>query len=400
MSNFSIKVISPVVVAAIATTTAFFFNAETVSAADFHIKANISGLADGSHILLKPLSHEPGQPVLASATSQDGSFSLDASFPETICALISIEGSYGSIPLMLDSDNISINAKADSTDTGNGFFYSFHDLMIQGSPLSLELRQHLAVKDSLNAIRDSFSKRYKDVIDSYSKAYSEKDSAGMASIKQSEKYLNMREENDKFFNLVSQSYDSLFDKTKNSALGPVLILYLTTYLSPDMRDNYTQLSEEAKQSFHGKQIFAELWPAGSVGQKAHDFTVNDNNGNNISLQQLLDGHKYLLIDFWASWCGPCRREIPNLKSLYDSYAKKGFQIVSISIDKNKEAWEKALEEEQLSWPNFLSNEVADLYKVKAVPTMYLLDSEGNITAEGENARGEKLKNLLQNLFEN
>ena len=107
--------------------------------------------------------------------------------------------------------------------------------------------------------------------------------------------------------------------------------------------------------------------------------------------------KYILIDFWASWCAPCRKEIPNIKKQYAKYADKGFEVISISIDKKKADWEKALKEEQLKWPNFLDETgVAQLYKVRAVPTMYLIDAEGRMV--GENMRGEALAAKLAELF--
>ena len=113
---------------------------------------------------------------------------------------------------------------------------------------------------------------------------------------------------------------------------------------------------------------------------------------------LVERKKYLLIDFWASWCNPCRKEIPNLKKLYAQYSEKGFEIVSISIDKKKEEWEKALKEEQLAWPNFLDETgVASLYKVRLVPTTYLIDSEGVMI--GENILGEELTNRLKELLQ-
>ena len=105
-----------------------------------------------------------------------------------------------------------------------------------------------------------------------------------------------------------------------------------------------------------------------------------------------------MIDFWASWCNPCRKEIPNLKKLYAQYSGKGFEIVSISIDQKKADWEKALKEEGLPWPNFLDETgVAALYKVKFVPTMYLINADGVMV--GENLRGEDLAEKLKELFQ-
>lgn len=88
-----------------------------------------------------------------------------------------------------------------------------------------------------------------------------------------------------------------------------------------------------------------------------------------------------------------------MKNQYALYKDKGLQVVSISIDRNAAAWKKAVKEENLQWPNFLSPQVADNYKVKAVPTMYLLDAQGKVIAENEDARGEKLAKKLKDLFQ-
>ena len=112
---------------------------------------------------------------------------------------------------------------------------------------------------------------------------------------------------------------------------------------------------------------------------------------------MCEGKQYILIDFWASWCAPCRKEIPTLKRLYAEYAEKGFEIVSISIDKKEADWSKALEDEQMPWINYMDNNgIAKLYKVKSVPTMYLIDQNGVLIAE--NLRGEALVEKMAEIF--
>ena len=171
-----------------------------------------------------------------------------------------------------------------------------------------------------------------------------------------------------------------------------------SYLTPDQRGIYEQFSDAAKNSYYGKKVKNELYPVGNIGQAVPNFTVKDEQGKTHTLKSLLQGKKYLVLDFWASWCAPCRREIPNVKNQYALYKEKGLEVVSISIDKNAAAWKKAVKEENLLWPNFLSPEVANEYKVRAVPTMYLLDAEGKVVAENDEARGEKLAAKLKELF--
>ena len=131
------------------------------------------------------------------------------------------------------------------------------------------------------------------------------------------------------------------------------------------------------------------------GALAPDITLEDTKGQVVSLSSLRG--KYVLIDFWASWCGPCRQENPNVVRMYNKYKEKGFEIYSISLDDNKNAWLKAIEADGMVWTNVLgkkngSSAVAQQYSVQVIPTTYLLDKEGKIIAK--NLRGEALVQKL------
>jgi len=139
----------------------------------------------------------------------------------------------------------------------------------------------------------------------------------------------------------------------------------------------------------------------SIGNKAPDFTSTDPQGNPVSLFDHL-GKSYTLLDFWASWCGPCRRENPNVVAAYQEFKDKGFDIFAVSLDRDKSAWEKAIEKDNLTWTHvsdlkYWESEAANLYGVRAIPANYLLDSEGNII--GKNLRGEDLHATLKKLYE-
>ena len=112
--------------------------------------------------------------------------------------------------------------------------------------------------------------------------------------------------------------------------------------------------------------------------------------------------KVVLIDFWASWCGPCRRENPNVVRLYEKYKETGFEIFSVSLDKDKSSWIKAINDDRLMWDNHVSDlkywnsEAAKLYGISSIPSTILLDREGKIIAN--NLRGRELENKLREIF--
>lgn len=136
-----------------------------------------------------------------------------------------------------------------------------------------------------------------------------------------------------------------------------------------------------------------------VGSLAPDFTLPTPDGGSFTLSSTRG--KYVMIDFWAAWCQPCRHENPNVVALYAKYKDKGFDIVGVSLDREKEAWVKAIADDQLVWHQvselkYWQSETAQKYGVTAIPCTYLLDKEGKIIAK--NLRGEELANKLAELM--
>lgn len=139
----------------------------------------------------------------------------------------------------------------------------------------------------------------------------------------------------------------------------------------------------------------------AVGQPFTDFKMLDPNDKEVSLSDYVGKGKYVLVDFWASWCGPCRAEMPNVIKAYKKYAGKDFEIVGVSLDSKKESWVKAIKEMNLPWPHMSDLkawdcEGAKLYGVKGVPSTILFDKEGRILAR--NLRGEELYTKLEELL--
>lgn len=372
--------------------------AMSVLAGDFKVSGSIEGLPDDTKLVLSPMSYSKETPV-ATGTIQGGKFSLSGSVPAPMCVNLMVDGSYGYIQMMVDGETSTVQATATVGKAYDGNpLYTYTKVKISGSPLTDKLKSLTSVRDSMNMLHDAFEKKYADYQKAYGEAYSKKDTAKMGELRRTETYKNLAADEKVFFDTLEKSYTKVFTDNKDSFWGPLMMLNLYSYVTPQQRPQYEILSDEAKNSYYGKKLYQELYPAGQVGQKVPDFTVKDEAGKPHTLASLLKGKKYMVLDFWASWCGPCRREIPNVKKQYALYKDKGLQVVSISIDKDANAWKKAVKEEQLQWPNFLSPAVADQYRVKAVPTMYLLDSEGKVVAESDDARGEKLAAKLAELF--
>jgi thiol-disulfide isomerase/thioredoxin len=161
-------------------------------------------------------------------------------------------------------------------------------------------------------------------------------------------------------------------------------------------DTYEQsLNSEKRKSFYGN-----LDRNVNIGSPAPDIWMDKVDGGDMKLSDLKG--QYVLIDFWASWCGPCRRENPNVVRLYKKYKDKGFTVFSVSLDDNAKNWKAAIESDQLEWPHHVSDllkwnsVVVQLYKFDGIPHTVLIDKKGTII--GKNLRGQELENKLKEIF--
>ena len=181
----------------------------------------------------------------------------------------------------------------------------------------------------------------------------------------------------------------------------VLSIYSSTWGKKKTEELYNFLSEEVKNTTYGKEIqnYINLAVEPTIGDKYVDFTMNDVDGNSLQLSEL-EG-KLILLEFWASWCGPCRAENPNLVKSYENYKDKGFEIFAVSLDAEKESWEKAIAKDNLPWKHVSDlagdkNKASIIYGISGIPDNFLINSEGVIVAR--NVRGDVLNNKLKELL--
>jgi peroxiredoxin len=169
----------------------------------------------------------------------------------------------------------------------------------------------------------------------------------------------------------------------------------------DVEPLYDMLSEKVKQSASGIKVkkMLDAYKTVAVGMMAPDIKQPGPDGKEISLSSLKG--KYVLVDFWASWCGPCRKENPNIVKAYGKYNSRGFEIFGVSYDNKKDKWEAAIKNDSLTWAQVSDlkgwkNATAETYYIKAIPSNLLVDKEGRIVAK--NLLGKKLYAKLAEIF--
>lgn len=329
---------------------------------NFVLTGSIAGLTEGTEVkLLNTQNKAP----FATAVVKNGSFTLNGELNEPNLFWLAVGKSQ---PQYIYLENGTIKVTGSNKDINN--------IKVEGSKSHTEF-------DSFRQIFDPLVSQLNTTAEQIQKATAEKKREELIS-----RYDSLGK------TISSQS--SLFVASRPASYVSPFVLFVTAQFNPDIvsvEKNYQSLDSAIRFSGIGKALaeYIAYNKVGAVGTDAIDFTQNDVNGNPVSLSSFKG--KYVLIDFWASWCKPCRIENPNVVKAYERFKDKNFTVLGVSLDQEKDPWIKAIEKDKLTWTNvsdlqYWNNAVAQLYRVQGIPQNFLLDPNGKIVAK--DLRGEAL----------
>jgi len=360
---------------------------------EYIVSGTVKGIADGKTVVLEK-QDEMGQFIpMDTVKVKDGKFMMKGSAKEPEIMLIQVEAIQGKVPFVLENGNIDIIVDKDSLQKSkfsgtfnNDVFSKFNDDLTK---FQKELQKKLMTFQNANMAKMKAAQEIKDtiVINKLMKEYQGMQKEGM------EFYIKFAEVNPKAL-LSALIVDSMLN---DPTLDVARAKKIYASFSPELKNYKPGKSIQTKLDKIGKPLTVAA--AANVGSVAPDFTAKNPEGKSISLKQSLG--KVTIVDFWASWCKPCRVENPNVVALYAKYHSKGLNILSVSLDKEASAWKDAIAKDNLTW-NHVSNlkefedPIALQYGINAIPTIFVLDAKGLIIAK--DIRGEELNAKIASLL--
>lgn len=342
------------------------------------INGNIDGI-ERDTIFLREYKGNGVYITYDSALIENGSFTMEGSIDYPKRLILNFAQHRGGMTFWIENSDITVSASIDS----------LYKASVNGSATHMEYK---ASQDELN----EYQQHYLNLFRKLSAAKKEGEESKARELEQ----------------LTDSALATYLEKMKkyikdhpDSYINANLIKSIAYYLDGyELENLLNSISEDVSSIPEMIELRkkADVLKTVAIGQKAPDFEMTDMNGSNVRLYDILEDCELLLIDFWAAWCGPCRNENPNILEVYNEYKDDGFDVIGISLDRDRESWLGAIKSDGLPWTqvsdlNYWNCPVASQYGVTAIPTSYLIDRDATII--GKNLRGsmlgEKVKSLLE-----
>lgn len=353
----------------------FFMSVALLRAQEgFRINGKSLNVPAGKLILL--VKQMQGVDTLASCNMTDGVFVLEGRVETPCVAMLEMVGQQGTIPLMLENTEMKVDIGTNGVYVTGGeaqeVYNQYSEMMREGS---------LALRKLMGEIKE------------------------VSMMQNQAKVAMLNGQVQKLQKETMEKELEWIKKNGNHFVAAFLVQSIAGQRGVPfeyVKERYNLLGPDARASFHGQLLsgYMEMQLKTDVGVIAPDFTVTTPEGNPISLSDIKG--KVKLIDFWASWCNPCRAENKNVVDIYKKYHKKGLEIFSVSMDENEADWKKAIKADGLNWHHGSDlkgrqkSEVAHLYFVTAIPHTLLLDENNRIVAK--DLRGEALKKKIAEML--
>ena len=340
-------------------------------------KYSVNGLASQEGETVYILDQITSSPI-DSAVVKDGKFSISGKAPQEALLKITVPGSDWQFPFFNDGKPVSVD---------------FSNMTLTGSELNNKLSEYdLKTSNAYN--------EYSDFALALNMLPEEEIEAKMPEYQAA-------------FNKLADAYNSVFEENSDNII-PAAFLQMYYSINGDekldeafangaawTKHPYAQNLKQRIDESNAKMKEAEAAKQAIIGQQFLDLEEADVDGNMHKLSEYVGKGNWVLVDFWASWCGPCKSEMPNVTAAYKKYHPKGFEIVGLSFDRTKEPWVEAIKEWDMPWIHlsdlkYWNSLASDVYHVNSIPDNLLINPEGKVEARG--LRGAALEAKLAEIF--
>lgn len=349
----------------------------------YQISGTVENATEGQQIFVSELNETNTQTVIVDTIKVvDGKFDLDLPEKESpTISFLTLEGARGNVLYIADNTPMEFTIYPDSL---------FASKVNGGQDNEVLYRYMTRIRET--------NKKMGEARSEMQKAFASKDTVLLKELQQNQKDITEQDKINK---------KELVQENPNSIVSVMVLQDMVNtqmYSTSELKELFDGLTPELQSTSLAKTLDQNLKKLSltAVGSKAPDFSAETPDGKQLALKDVLG--EVTLVDFWASWCKPCRAENPNIVKVYEKYHDQGFNIIQVSLDRpgQRDKWLKAIEDDKLGEWNHISNlmfwqdPIAAQYGVRAIPAAFLLDKEGKIA--GKNLRGKALEEMVAELL--